>query len=76
MASDAEELASGIRVVMNATDVSGLRRLTGGASRETWRFNADGEDFVLQRVRKGTPGGLRTEPAVLASARISGGWFS
>ncbi len=72
MASDAEELASGIRVVMNATDVSGLRRLTGGASRETWRFNADGEDFVLQRVRKGTPGGLRTEPAVLAAAHRGG----
>lgn len=72
MVSDAEELASGIRVVMNATDVSGLRRLTGGASRETWRFNADGEDFVLQRVRKGTPGGLRTEPAVLAAAHRGG----
>lgn len=67
-----EELEVGIRSVLNASEVSHLRRLTGGASRETWRFTADGADYVLQRVRQGTPGGLRTEPAVLAAAHRFG----
>lgn len=57
---------------MGADHVVGLRRLSGGASRETWRFTADGEDFVLQRVRQGTPGGLRCEPAVLRAAHSAG----
>lgn len=57
---------------MGATTVAGLRRLSGGASRETWRFSADGEDYVLQRVRNGTPGGLRCEPAVLRAAHAAG----
>jgi aminoglycoside phosphotransferase (APT) family kinase protein len=30
-------------------DVAGLRRLSGGASRETWAFDADGEALILRR---------------------------
>src|SRR5690348_13083720 len=30
-------------------EVTGLRRLSGGASRETWAFDADGEALVLRR---------------------------
>jgi aminoglycoside phosphotransferase (APT) family kinase protein len=52
--------------------VESLRRLTGGASRETWRFQADGNDFVLQRVRPGRPDGLGCEPAVLSAAFAAG----
>lgn len=66
------ELAENIRGVLNAHEVSHLHRLSGGASRETWRFQADGSDYVLQRVRQGTPLGLRSEPAVLAAAFAAG----
>lgn len=57
---------------MGVREVANLRRLSGGASRETWRFSADGSDYVLQRVREGTPTGLRSEPAVLAAAFAAG----
>jgi len=66
------ELAEGIRSVLGARNVSDLRRLSGGASRETWRFRADDDEYVLQRVRQGTPLGLRSEPSVLAAAFAAG----
>lgn len=66
------ELAENIRGVLGARSVTGLHRLSGGASRETWRFAADGEDLVLQRVRQGTPLGLRSEPSVLSAAFAAG----
>lgn len=62
----------GLADVLSGARIDGLRRLSGGASRETWVFTADGEPLVLQRVREGTPGGLRCEPAVLAAARAHG----
>lgn len=65
-------LEDGLRSVMNARTISRLRRLSGGASRETWRFEADGSDFVLQRVRKGAIGGLHGEPLVVAAAHAAG----
>jgi aminoglycoside phosphotransferase (APT) family kinase protein len=46
--------------------------LSGGASRETWRFTADGDEFVLQRVRPGTIGGFQVEPRVLSAAYQAG----
>lgn len=70
--SDTEELIAGLRSVLGVASIESLRRLTGGASRETWIFNADGQELVLQRVRKGTPGGLRAEPSVLAAAHAIG----
>jgi aminoglycoside phosphotransferase (APT) family kinase protein len=72
MAENMSTLEEGLRSVMNTASVSHLRRLSGGASRETWRFNADGSDYVLQRVRKGTVGGLHGEPLVLAAAHQAG----
>ena len=66
------ELAQGIARVMNASSVDDLRRLTGGASRETWMFTADGEKYVMQRVRPGHPGGLGFEPLVLQRAHGAG----
>jgi aminoglycoside phosphotransferase (APT) family kinase protein len=66
------EMTDGIRAVMGATSVTQLRRLSGGASRETWRFMADETDFVLQRVRQGTPLGLGAEPSVLKAAFAAG----
>lgn len=57
---------------MNATSITNLQRLSGGASRETWRFTADSETFVLQRVRPGTIGGFQVEPRVLSAAHRAG----
>ena len=66
------ELAQGIAQVMNLSSVDDLRRLTGGASRETWMFSADGQRYVMQRVRPGHPGGLGYEPQVLMQAEAVG----
>jgi len=70
--SPQSELSAGLARVLGVSRVDSLRRLTGGASRETWRFEADGNDFVLQRVRPGRPDGLGCEPAVLSSAFAAG----
>jgi aminoglycoside phosphotransferase (APT) family kinase protein len=55
-------------------EVSDLRRLTGGASRETWSFTAGSERFVLQRERDGSPrtGAMATEAALLRAAADAG----
>jgi len=62
--------------VMHAAGVAGgvdtLERLTGGASRETWRFAVGGEAFVLQRQRPGTPRDMHVEVAVLEAAHATG----
>jgi len=55
-------------------EVQDLRRLTGGASRETWSFAAAGERFVLQRERAGSPrtGAMAVEAALLRAAADAG----
>lgn len=55
-------------------EVADLRRLTGGASRETWSFAAGGERFVLQREREGSPrtGAMAVEAALLRAAAEAG----
>ncbi len=67
-----EELEQGLTRVMNAASITNLQRLSGGASRETWRFMADNEEFVLQRVRPGAIGGFQVEPRVLSAAHRAG----
>ncbi len=62
------------------TTVNGLRRLSGGASRETWSFDAVSPNglrrpLILQRIRPGlTMGGpsLAAEDALLAAAAKAG----
>lgn len=71
-ATETNQLAADLSRVMNGVEVTGLVRLSGGASRETWRFTADGSHYVLQRVRPGRPDGLGCEPAVLAAAFSAG----
>ena len=66
------ELEHGIARVLNASEVTNLRRLSGGASRETWMLSADGSDYVMQRVRAGRPDGLGLEPQVLIAAHRAG----
>lgn len=54
--------------------VSGLERLSGGASRETWSFEAGGRPLILQRRRPGgTPSlSMADEVALLRAARAEG----
>jgi aminoglycoside phosphotransferase (APT) family kinase protein len=50
------DLPEALRGLLGADHVSDLTRLSGGASRDTFRFRADGRDLVLQRQRPGTAG--------------------
>lgn len=69
-----DEIVAGLRTVLGVTDVTDLRRLTGGASRETWSFLADGERLVLQRERAGSTvaGAMATEAALVRAAADAG----
>ena len=58
-----------------AVEVTGLRRLPGGASRETWAFDAGGRALVLRRDARASadPATMAREAALLtaaASARV------
>ena len=68
------ELAAALAAVTGGEAVTGLRRLSGGASRETWAFSAGTRPLILQRER---PGGVRTagmgtEAALLRAAARQG----
>jgi aminoglycoside phosphotransferase (APT) family kinase protein len=60
--------------VLGAHELQGLRRLSGGASRETWAFDADGRPLILQRERPGgvASGAMGTEVRLLRAAREAG----
>jgi aminoglycoside phosphotransferase (APT) family kinase protein len=72
----AEDLASALAGALgtDAGAITGLRRLSGGASRETWAFDAGGRPLILQRARPGGPGtaGMATEAALLRAAAAEG----
>src|SRR4051794_18254976 len=55
-------------------EVTGLTRMLGGASRETWAFALDGRPLVLRRDPVGAPrgGAMRREAALLAAAGAAG----
>jgi aminoglycoside phosphotransferase (APT) family kinase protein len=53
--------------------VEGLERLTGGASRSTWRCSVDRQPYVVQRQRADTAGrDMTIEAQLLAAADRSG----
>jgi aminoglycoside phosphotransferase (APT) family kinase protein len=69
-----EGLAAALEPVLGApVEIAALQRLTGGASRETWSFTANGEDLIVRRDppgRPGAPGSMRREAdAMRASTR-------
>lgn len=70
---NADELADRLRDLVGA-EVTDLKRLTGGASRETYSFSAGGERHVLQRERPGSPrtGGMALEAELLRAAGEAG----
>lgn len=63
-----------LATVLGGTNVAGLRRLLGGASRETWAFELDGRRLVLRRDPLGSPrsGQMDREAALLRLARAAG----
>lgn len=73
-------LAASLAEVLGPVEVQGLRRLTGGASRETWSFDAvsaDGvrHELVLRRdppSRPGPPGAMQREAQVIRVAGAAG----
>jgi aminoglycoside phosphotransferase (APT) family kinase protein len=53
-------------------EIEGLRRLTGGASRETWSFAAGGRRLILRRDPPEAPAGMAHEAAALRAAAAAG----
>jgi len=74
------ELVAVLAPVLGTVAVEGLGRLPGGASRETWRFDAvDGDgtvhELVLRRDppgRPGLPGGMGREAAAMRACTAAG----
>ena len=67
-----DDLARGLTGVLGGARVESLVRLSGGASRETWSFTADGRALVLQRQRDGAARGMGSEAEVLRAAHAAG----
>jgi aminoglycoside phosphotransferase (APT) family kinase protein len=61
-----------IEVLPGVAQITDLARLTGGASRETWRFTADGRPLVVQLQRSGDELDMLVEAAVVGAAGIAG----
>jgi aminoglycoside phosphotransferase (APT) family kinase protein len=71
-----EQLAAALAPVLGGSVVvDGLHRLTGGASRETWAFAADGVDLILRRDpprRANAPHVMRLEADAMRACRRAG----
>ena len=67
-----EDVQNALRDVVGFARVSGVERLTGGASRETWRFDADGSRYIVQSQRTGSPRDMHVEIEVLEAAHRLG----
>lgn len=68
----ADALDDGLAAVLGATEIKNLTRLSGGASRDTWRFEADGRALILQRQREGDVRDMATEIAAVRAASREG----
>ncbi|MFZ9628631.1 MAG: phosphotransferase family protein [Ilumatobacteraceae bacterium] len=66
------DLAEALRRRLGCAAVTDVVRLSGGASRETFRFVADGRPCVLQRQRAGDERDMAVEAAVLRAAHAAG----
>lgn len=70
-----EALGDAMGAVGIDAPIDELTRLTGGASRETFRFSAAGSAYILQRERPGTqrrPEGMAAEANVVQAAGRAG----
>ncbi len=66
------ELSMMLSQLLGGAEIHDLHRLSGGASRETWRFTADGRALILQRQRSGDQRDMLLEAAVVRAARRGG----
>jgi aminoglycoside phosphotransferase (APT) family kinase protein len=63
----AEALAAVVkRHIPGATSIAGLKRLSGGASQETWSLDAVGASGVTSLILRRSPGGQRIERSSVA----------
>jgi aminoglycoside phosphotransferase (APT) family kinase protein len=77
---DERDLAAALRGILGPVTVEGLTRLSGGASRETWSFDAVGTggsraELVLRRDppgRPSEPGTMSREARAIRQARAAG----
>ena len=58
--------------LLDGAAIHELHRLSGGASRETWRFEADGRPLILQRQRAGDDRDMLIEAGVVRAAGAGG----
>ena len=65
-------LDDGLAAILGATEIANLTRLSGGASRDTWRFQADGRKLIVQRQREGDVRDMATEIAAVRAAGAAG----
>jgi aminoglycoside phosphotransferase (APT) family kinase protein len=73
MANDSDLILSAqLADALGGAAVTDLRRLSGGASRDTWRFMADGRPLVVQRQRGGAAQDMALEAAVVRAAHAAG----
>lgn len=70
--ADADDLARSLSESLGDVTIDGLRRLSGGASRDTWRFSADGRDLVVQQQRPGDERNMVLEADVVRAASTAG----
>ena len=66
------ELSTMLSQLLDDAEIHDLHRLSGGASRETWRFTANGRALILQRQRAGDERDMLIEAGVVAAARRGG----
>lgn len=67
-----DDLAAALRTVLGASEVHDVVRLSGGASRETFRFVADGRPLILQRQRGGDVRDMGVEASALRAVHAVG----
>ena len=71
-----EGLATALEPALGApVEITELSRLTGGASRETWSFTANGEELILRRDPPGRPSpprAMRREADVMRACARAG----
>lgn len=74
--SVSDGLATALAPTLGApVEITELRKLTGGASRETWSFTANGEALILRRdppARPSHPGVMRQEADVMRACTRAG----
>ena len=70
--AEPDEIAERLAGLLGVARVDGLVRLSGGASRDTWRFTADGRPLILQTQRPGDVRDMGIEAGVLRAAEAAG----